>query len=333
MISCCTHYQHNDILKQYLLLCIFIKLIERNNFSFNSSNSSFTECTRKRSLNNNSNNKKPKSNNINPQCSHYTTEGKCIYNTQSVTLSDGQEHTFTDSEFIRCHHSGCGGAIDQTGGGTLIIKRCVFDTCSCTDRGGAVSFRRVGTCIQEDNLYTHCTSTEYTGGFNSYEIWNNVVHNHKRCTYIDSQAPYYGHFCIEFAEDAVIESNIHIHGRSDGSLHAGTVVNYQAQGAIVHSNSLFVDGKAYNSGGLSFLGEYTSGSASLSVKFCFFFNNYATDNSAKEIYFDGNTTSRACKDLIIHSFTSTPNSKVFVPSDNPQDQDWLPLTIFHFFLS
>ena len=240
---------------------------------------------------------------------------------------DGTEHDFRDSKFVRCFHSGSGGAIEQTNGGTLTITRCFFDTCSCTVRGGAVSFSGVGTCIQEENLYSHCSSTFCCGAFSSFEAQKEVVHKHKRCVYVHSQAPYYGHFCFEYSTDALIDSNIFIHTTSVGDAEwaIGTVVNYHEQGPIVYSNCIVSQGTALSSGGLSILGVYSSDAASLTVKFCFFINNFGTDNSAREIYFDTYLSDRATQDSIIHSVSATPGSSVFVQNKSPKDQEWLPL--------
>ena len=309
------------------LFCITIssRLCAKTKIFFICSNSSFSECVRNSSFNRISIYTQPITNDINPDCSQRTSEGKCKYETTPVLLSGG-DHTFSDSEFKQCKHSGYGGAIDQTNGGILTIKRCIFDTCSCTERGGAVSFRGAGTCIQEDNLYSYCSSTEYTGGFDSYEPSENVVHNHKRCRYLNSEANCYAHFDIQFSSDAVIESNMYIRGTSPGDIEwsSGTVVNYHAQGSIVHLNSLFLKGKAHNGGGLSFLSFNYYSNAEFFVKFCFFFDNHGTDNTAKEIYFDGNTSSNANKNKILHSFTATPGSTVYIQSNPSLGQDWLP---------
>ena len=317
---------HSNITLVYTTLYSSVSVKTR--FCFISSNSSFTECVRTYGISQiiHSSNLKPTRNDINPECTEYTEEGKCLYEAQPVTLSGG-EHTFSDSQFLRCHHSDCGGAIDQTGGGTLQIKRCLFDTCSCTQRGGAVSFRGAGTCIQEENLYAHCFSGNCSGAFSSFEFPERVTHNHKRCIYVNSEAKSYGHFCIEYSPDALIDSNIFIHGTSNSEeVYAiGTVVNYQGQGATVYSNCIFSSGKAYRSGGLSFLGVYTDGSATLSVQFCFFVNNNNTDGPSYDIHFDGNTSSNAREDLIIHSFSATPGSMVYIQNNPSQGQNWLPL--------
>ena len=238
---------------------------------------------------------------------------------------DGTEHTFTDTLFTCKNDNGCGGAIDPTNGGTLIIKRCIFDSCSCSERGGAVSYRGEGTCSQEDNLYAHCMATDASGAFNSFETLTHALHHQKRCMYLNSEAKHYGHFCIEYSQHTLVDSNIYIHVVSLGDLPwaRGTVVNHHAQGPIVYSDCLFSDGKAVYSGGLTFLGEYTTNTASFSVKFCFFLNNFGTDGTAREIYFDGNTTHNANKDRIIHSFSATPGSSVFVENESTQDKDWL----------
>ena len=283
-------------------------------------------CVRRYSSYRFTNEEQPSNGDINPDCPHYLTKDQCKYEKHTVLLSGG-EHTFSDSEFIRCHHLKCGGAIDHTEGGTLIIKRCLFDRCSCTDRGGAVSFRGVGTCIQEDNLYTQCVSTNCSGAFSSFDPPNRVIHNHQRCRYVNSRAEHYAHICFEYSPDALIESNIFIQGTSTKDLAwaSGTVVNYQEQGPIVYSNCLFSHGKAVRSGGLVFLGEQVPQTSTLTVKFCFFINNFDTNNGANEIYFDSNTGNKAHEELIIQSFSATPNSRVFVATYYPQQQDWLPL--------
>ena len=152
---------------------------------------------------------------------------------------------------------------------------------------------------------------------------------------MNSEANYYGHSCLEFSQEAVIDSNIYIHAESPGDISwaRGTVVNHQAQGPIIYSDCIFSQGTAGYSGGLSFLGEYRSDSASLSVKFCFFLNNFGKDGTAREIYFDGNTSSNANKDLILHCFSATPGSSVFVENELTQDKDWLSQTITLSFIS
>ena len=117
---------------------------------------------------------------------------------------------------------------------------------------------------------------------------------------------------------------MYIHGRSNGNDYAGTVDNHNSKGTIVYANCLLSDGKAYGSGGLSLVGVNTASTATLTVKFCFFINNYDLNGKPREIYFNADTSSRAKKDLIIHSFSATPGSSVFVQNKSPQDQNWLP---------
>ena len=126
-----------------------------------------------------------------------------------------------------------------------------------------------------------------------------------------------------FHQNSLIDSNIYIHARSTGTRHAGTVVNYYMQGSIVHSNSLFIDGKAHNTGGVSFLGEFRSDTTSLSIKFCFFMNNYDLNGNPREIYFDQSTSSKASQNAIIQSFSLTPGSTVYYQNNPSQGNDWL----------
>ena len=299
-------------------------LTEKTKFSFISSNSSFSECVRQYHLiQYNIFNQK----NDNPSCpASQIVSGRCKYFQIRPSLSGSGLYIFTDTDFLHCEVTGnsCfGGAIDCRTG-DLTIQRCSFASCYSEFRGGAVSFQSSRLCTQEDNLYAECWSDDSSGAFDSWDTSKYPHHSHKRCKYIDSHSTYYAHFAIEYSPDAMIESNIYIHGRSDGTYYAGSVVNFQAQGAIVYSNSLFVDGEASNSGGLSFLGFYTSDSATLSVKFCFFLNNFGADDTAREIYFNGDTSRNAREDLIIHSFSATPGSTVFIQNKSPQDKDWLP---------
>ena len=299
-------------------------LTDKTTLSFTSSNSSFAECVRNQSSYPESKSLYFSNDDINHDCPHYVAEGKCLYETDAVTLSDGGNYIFTDSEFNTCHNSGWGGAIDQIDG-DLTIKRCIFDRCSCDHRGGAVSFRSSGTCIQEDNLYTRCWSAFRVGAFDSYQVGKNPTHHHSRCTYTDVSAQSYAIFCIEYSPSVTVESCRYINGQSQRIDYAGTVVNFEAQGAIVYLDCLFAENRAPNSGGLSFLGTETIDGASLSVKFCFFINNLDLDGGAYEIYFAHKAAAYANKDLIIHSFSATPNTKVFIENhaEGP-DHDWLP---------
>ena len=303
----------------YYTLCD--EIADKIRLSFTSSNSSFSECVRKHSFYQISHNTHLNSKDVNPDCPHYITGEKCFYEEHTVQLSGG-EHTFADSQFISCQHSGYGGAIDQIDG-DLTIKRCVFDTCSCTSRGGAVSFRSSGTCLQEDNLYQFC-SGELSGAFDSFDTTLRPVHDHKRCKYVSNSAVNFGHSSIEYSPKTLIDSNIYIHGRSTKLTDAGTVVNYNEQGPILYRNCVFFDGQSPNSGGLTLLSYGVYSAASLSVKFCFFLNNYGTDGTAYEIYFNARTCDNAREDLIIHSFTATPNSRVYIENNAQPIQNWLP---------
>ena len=169
-----------------------------------------------------------------------------------------------------------------------------------------------------------CSAEYYTGAFDSFDSSKNPYHNLRRCKFINSYAKnYYAHTCIEYSSEIRVDSNIYIHRRSSENGGAGTVVNWRLQGSTVYSNSLFVDGNAYKSGGLSFPSFQFYSSAEFFVKSCFFLDNYGTDNTAKEIYFDGNTSSNANKNRILHSFTATIDSKVYIQSNPSKDQDWL----------
>ena len=321
----------NNETARYFVQVLCSKVIERIKLSFNSFNSSFTECVRNHSFNRISIYTQPITNDINPDCSQHTAEGKCKYTINSVTLSDGTDHTFTDSEFIRCQHDDWGGAIDLTNGGTLIIQRCIFDRCSCTQRGGAVSFRGNGKCTQEDVLYTNCSSSVAGGAFNSLLAGAYPTHHQKACIYIGSTSTYYAHFAVEYSPDVIIDSNIYIGGRATDAENrwVGAVANLHARDSIVYKNCLFLDGKGYGAGGLSFLDVYTLPEATLTVKFCFFHNNFGTDGTAREIFFDIYTSDNAREDLIIHSFSSTPNNKVYLRK-YAKEYDWLPQVKFQY---
>ena len=263
----------------------------------------------------------------NPSCpSVHFHSGRCIYYQSRPSLSGSALFIFTDTDFIECEVYGddsYGGAIDCTAG-DLIIKRCSFMQCFCSNRGGAVSFRSSGLCTQEDNIYSSCSTDGWSASFDSWDIQKGPSHNHRRCKYLNSytQADY-GHTCIEYSVGINIDSNIYIHGRTGGNTYPGTVVHHHTKKPLLFSNCLFTDGQAQQSGGLSLLAGDNTNSAMLTVKFCFFFNNYGKDNTAREIYFDSTTTINAQKELIIHSFSATPNSKVFIQNETPQDKDWL----------
>ena len=286
----------------------------------------FSECLRSQHSSRIYNNLHSSDDIINPNCPYHTTEGKCIFGPNPLTLSDGGDSVIMDAEFNSCYNTGPGGAITQISG-DLTIKRCIFDTCSCGDRGGAVSFCGDGVCTQEDNLYIYCSSGFAGGAFNSFNAEFHPHHHQQRCTYFHSYAVmYYAHFCIEFSPDIIVDSNIYIHGRSDRDEYAGTVVNFHSQGAVVYSNSLFADGKAYNSGGLSFMSQGLFPAATFSTKFCFFMNNHGKDGTAKEIYFNSLTSSNANRELIIHTFSATPGSTLYIETFSPPEQDWIPRT-------
>ena len=289
-----------------------------------SSNSSFSECVRK--LINPSFKTLLSTNDIiNPRCPGYSTEGLCLYGTQTVALSDGGSYLFTDSKFKDCYNARYGGAIDQKNG-HLTILRCLFDSCSCGTKGGGVSFQSSGLCKQEDNLYVGCSSSQYSGAFDSWDTSLNPHHTQKRCVYIRSTAERaYAHYCIEYSPEIKINSNVYICGRAKSNEYAGAVVNWHPQGETVYSNCLFVDGQAYNSGGLSFMSVKQYTSATYSIQFCFFVKNYGTDNSAREIYFNQYTSQKAKQELIVHSFSATPGSTVYLEHSD-QEKNWLPLT-------
>ena len=304
--------------------------MRESKFSLTSSNSSFKECARTYSFHYLVPKTLSSNDIVNYECPRYSADGKCLYGPNTVVVSSGGNYLFMDSEFVQCSNSGSGGAIDQDNG-HLTITRCLFDRCSCTVRGGAVSFRTSGNCIQEDNSFI-CCSAGASGALDSFHENARPVHTQRRCKYLCTRATYFGHGSIEYSPNTLIDSNSYVHGRSraNGDLWAGTVVNFHEQGPIVYTNCLFSDGKADNSGGLSFLGVNTINSATLTVKFCFFHSNYDSNRKPREIYFDGDTSSRANKDLIIHSFSATPGSTVFIQNKSPQDQDWLPQGTFLF---
>ena len=302
----------------YGILCSGLTSITK--LFFTSSNSSFTECVRRHSSLHHS------GSNDYPSCPPgKLISGRCSYKTKGPTLSGSGTFIFSHTDFTICKHSdngGYGGAIDCTGG-DLTIKRCSFVQCSCSNRGGAVSFRSTGTCTQEDNLYRSCWSDYSSGAFDSWDTSKYPHHNQKRCKYIDNHSTYYAHISIEYSSGTIMNSNIYIHGRSDATRRAGTVVNYHSKNSVAYTNCLFSDGKAYNSGGLSFLGSHTANSATLTVKFCFFINNFGTDGTAREIYFDTYTSSNARENLIIHSLSATPGSTLYIQNNPSKGQDWL----------
>ena len=72
------------------------------------------------------------------------------------------------------------------------------------------------------------------------------------------------------------------------------------------------------------MSDHSDWEATYSAKFCFFSNNYNTNNLPYEIYFDGKTSSYAKENQILHSISATPNSKVYVPGSSSPYKDWLP---------
>ena len=299
--------------------------------SFFSYNSSFTECIRRHSS---LHYHHP---NNDPSCPpDKLISGRCTYQTKGPTLSGNGAFLFTDTDFKQCTHmdgSGDGGAI-ECAGGDLTLQRCSFIQCSCSDRGGAVSFRSDGKCNQEESFYFSCSSSGVSGALDSFEVGRNPHHRHRRCTYISNSAGiYYGHICIEFSPEINVDSNIFIRGSSNepGESWAGTVVQFTPSGTVSYSNCLFTEGKAPNSGGLGFLSWQEHTTATYSVTFCFFYNNYGTDGTAREIYFTSNTSDYARQDLIIHCFSATPNSKVYLQKTN-KDYNWLPQATCRFSL-
>ena len=296
-------------------------LTEKTSISFTSSNSSFSECVRKQLPLHRI------TGNDNPACTGKLINERCIYTGKTHYLSENVAYSFTNTDFTECKHSrsdSYGGAIDCTAG-DLTIKRCSFTRCYSQFRAGAASFKSNGKCTQEDNIYSSCSSDDWTGAFDSYDTSKRPYHYLKRCKFIKNSAKnFYAHSCIEFSSEISVDSNIYIHERSTGTRYAGTVVNYHAQKSVVYSNCLFVDGEAYSSGGLSFLSYDNYPDAIFSVNFCFFSDNYDLDKNPREIYYDGHTSNKASEDCIIQSFSVTPNSIVFVLSQSPQEKYWLP---------
>ena len=300
----------------YGILCS--GLTEKTRLSFTSSNSSFYECLRSNTYC------------IFPARNHHLSFAHSVSNMELITSHqdphDGKEHTFTDTFFKCKNDNGCGGAIDLTNGGDLVIQRCIFDKCSCTERGGAVSYQGDGKCTQEENLYIYCSSSVAGGAFNSLLENHYPLHYQKGCTYIGSSSLYYAHMGIEFTPETIIDSNRFIRGTMTGTDAAwvGIVVNVHTKGSINYSNCLFSEGNGLITAGLSFIGSGTSEDAIFEVKYCFFNNNYKINEIPYEIYFNEYTSSQADQNNIIYCLSATPNSKVFVQNKTPQDQDWLP---------
>ena len=266
-------------------------------------------------------------NSNNPPCSSETISGRCTYCITGPSLSGGGPFIFTDTDFIECKvtEGECfGGAIDCTSG-HLTIKRCSFKQCHSNYRAGAVSFRSNGMCVQEDNCYLSCSSGFRTGAFDSWDTHKYPSHDHKRCKYMDNSAQNtYPHSCLEYSSSIKIDSNIYIHGKSSREDRACTVVNYHSKNAVVYANCLFSNQDAINTGGLSFMSSFADWIASYSVKFCFFSNSFNADSPTYEIYFDTKSSSYAKQELIVHCFSLTPNSKVFLQNQSPQEENWLP---------
>ena len=259
--------------------------------------------------------------------------GRCVYRITGPSLSDGGPFIFTDSDFIDCRvteSDSYGGAINCISG-DLSLKRCTFIECSAGYRGGAVSFKSSGSCAQEDNLYLRCSAGHASGAFDSFEPPNQPTHSHMRCRYISITSRYHAHLSIEYSPDSLIHSNVYVGGESDGYADAGTVVNYHSTGSIVYSNCLFCNGKAPYSGGLSFMSFYANWVVTYSAKFCFFSNNYNTDDLPYEIYFDRNTSSYAKENLIIQCLSITPNSEVFLQGSSSPHNNWLTFKLYIIF--
>ena len=270
--------------------------------------------------------------NDNPSCPlDQFHSGRCIYYQYRPSLSGSSRYLLTDTDFLECEVYGdesYGGAVDCLEG-DLTVQRCSFVKCYSEYRAGALSFQSNGMCVQEDNCFYHCSSGAWGGAFDSYDSTKLSQHNQRQCRFFNNHSPYYAHFCIEFSPMITVDSNIYIHGRSDGADYGGTVVNYHSHGPTVYYNCLFADGKASYTGALSFLAFTTHYDVSFIVKFCFFRNNFGIDNTVREIYFDQYMGIKADQSNIMHCISATPNSRVYVQNQSQKDKDWLLQTNNH----
>ena len=303
-------------------------LTYKTSLSFTSSNSSFSECVRH---SHHRFNHFILENSDNPPCSSETIYGRCTYRTTGPSLSGSGPFLFTDTDFILCKHNGenvYGGAIDCTEG-DLTITRCSFLQCSCSNRGGAVSFRSDGKCNQEDNLYLKCSADVASGAFDSYE-WGKSPNNYQNsCTFIGNSANlYYGHICIEYSADICVDSNMYIRGSSHGEHDAcaGSVAQFTSSHLVTYSNCIFSKGSANSYGGGIGTYEPYESNASPYFYFSYFSNNVCSDqNRGADFDANGTTGNYFSEDKIIHCFSSSRGLRIHIGGQDTSDVDnWLP---------
>ena len=240
----------------------------------------------------------------------FVSDTPCPYSGSHLSYPSGT-HTFTNVDFTHCSSSDDhGGAIKCTGGDTeLTVTGCTFREChtstSLSKRGGGVNVDAVKIVTIKACLFVEC-SGYYGGGLCINDTQSTP--SLSDCVFFSCKAHYLGGeafvgLCTKSASTIACNDCIFIKGNNvslstylrGGGFYLDIYENTHAN-AI--SNNLFTGNSVNNrGGGLAIFQENTG--LSYSIQFCFFTDNFASDNG-QDVYLQ-----RINVNSILHCFATS----------------------------
>ena len=297
-------------------------LILKTKLSFTSSNSSFTECVRKKALNN-------------PISNVYPTYKNCINNNGTITSCEGPDilsgrvisssATFISCTFTSLTSSESGGAISFTHGDTLSVDQCAFTDCTSTHsvqhyEGGGGVFSNCGSLLSvTSSTFIRCTAVSFGGGVLATKDCNHATVS--LCNFFTCSANHGGGLNLFFGPSSSISSSCFFSCTAD-AVGGGLYHDSKTSCYITLSDLLFTGNTANNNGdrgGGGFEDYRSLTSYPISISFSFFKGNRAPKGVGNDVSICHRALGR---NDIIHCFTATASNSFWNTHYN--NLEWLP---------
>ena len=285
----------------YGILCS--GLTDKTRFSFTSSNSSFTECTRKH------NSFKHFSNNISCNSNPYSD---CTEMLQvSISGSEHASYSFTNCKFSQMNTNYQGAAICSVSASTKVtLNSCILKDCTSDKNGGAIYLNGSNSLTVMDTLFLNCvTNSDETdpGGGGMYI--NSSVSSHfvYRSTFIKCFANVFprggGGFIASNVKVSHTFSSVFVSCFSNST--GGAVFFYQNVNAFSISDTVFI-GNQGTTGGGAIRELYNAIQSTPHLKFSFFTGNTAPADNGNDFC----VSPEIQESPFLYSFSTTDSNRI-----------------------
>ena len=297
-------------------------LTDKTSLYFIATNSSFSECVRKRIAQNIFLHSFSSSSNT--DCTGQPYEG-CQFNADHPVLSLSSSTSFLSCTFTLLSSPYSGGAISFTSGNSLTISDCIFTSCTTSvdfdswEGGGAVCIKS-GSLTVSSSLFISCTTVSYAGGIFAHSDCSAASVSFS--TFINCEADHGSGLTTYYGPSSTTLSNKYIscyaYSVGGGLYHDGNSSDF-----ISLSDSLFTNNKANSDSDTSRGGgafeDYRKNAYTSKYSFSFFTGNTAPNGVGNDISVILTALSGS---PITHCFTTTSTNSFW--NNYRYELGWLP---------